>query len=295
MSHESINFLGYASDIAGANRGSGEGPVLLQTSPYLSALNSLGIQFNWEALLKPDLTHSSKLAIVHFICKSLGELTAKNVSENNFFTVFGGDHTSAIGTWSGVSYAKKQSGPIGLIWIDAHLDSHTPQTSETGNLHGMPLACLLGYGDSSLTQLFKLDANLLPENVCLIGIRSFEPPELELLRSLNVRIFFMDEVKERGIQDVLAEAIEIVNKNTSCYGITIDIDSIDPIDAPGTGVAEPDGIKGEELCQALTQVADDKRLIGAEIVEFDPKRDKNHLTEKLIARMLTAITLGTLP
>ncbi len=294
MPHRSLYLIGYASDAAGANRGSGEGPSFLQKSSIFSSLTAQGLNLDWQMMLYPDLSHASILNTVHFLSKELSELTAQCASENKFFTVFGGDHTSAIGTWTGVSYAKNKAGPIGLIWVDAHLDSHTPQTSESGNLHGMPLACLLGYGDSSLTQLYHIGTSLKPENICIIGVRSFEPAELALLSSLNVRIFFMDEVKKRGIKDVMQEAIELVTRKTSCFGITIDIDSIDPNDAPGTGVAEPDGIKGELLCEALTLLADDRRLIGAEIVEFDPKRDKNHLTENLIVRMISAINLGKL-
>jgi arginase len=294
VSHKDIYLIGYASDVAGANAGSGEGAQVLKDSSDFALLSRAGLTLTWEAMLRPDLAHASILIMVHHLCKDLSTVVAKCVTENKFFTVFGGDHSCAIGTWSGVSYAKKEHSPIGLIWIDAHLDSHTPQTSDTGNIHGMPLAALLGYGDLSLSQLYHTETSLKPENICVIGVRSFEPPELELLSSLNVRIFFMEEVAQRGMNDVMQEAIEIVTRNTSCFGVTIDVDSIDPIDAPGTGVAEANGIPGEELCQALTLVANDKRLIGAEIVEFDPSRDKNGITEKLITRMLTAITVGQL-
>lgn len=291
MPHNTISLFGYGSDVAGANRGSGDGPATMKKSHYLS---QAGLSLDWQTIVQPDTNLPSKLRIVQRLSQELSLLTANAVLEKKFFTVFGGDHTSAIGTWSGVSHAKHSAGPIGLIWIDAHLDSHTPQTSDTGNLHGMPLACLLGLGESALTQIFRAEPKLKPENICLIGIRSFEAGELELHQQLKTRIFFMDEVKERGMQAVLQEAIQIVTKNTSCYGITIDVDSIDPNDAPGTGVAEPNGIPGEDLCQALTLVADDPRLIGAEIVEFDPSRDKNQITEKLITRMLVAMTQGKL-
>jgi arginase len=294
MSHDTVTLIGYASDVGGAKPGSGEGASILKNSIHFNAIQNKGLTLNWEDILEPELSQSRKLKMVQLLSEKLSFLTARCVLEKKFFTVLGGDHTSAIGTWSGVSHAKHKVGPIGLIWIDAHLDSHTPDTSQTGNLHGMPLACLLGYGDPQLTQILNPSAKLRPENICVIGARSYEQGELELLKKLNVRIYFMEEVKQRGIRTVLEEAIQFVNQHTSGFGLTLDIDSIDPFDAPGTGVAEKDGINGEELCQSLTLLCNDPRLMGAEIVEFDPKRDKDHKTEKLIARLLTAISTGKL-
>ena len=292
MSHNDISLYGYGSDIAGANRGSGNGAAQMKKSAYLSQLTALGIRFDWGTIVQPDPALSSKVRIVQRLSQELSLLTASAVLGKKFFTVIGGDHTSAIGTWSGVHHAKHSGGPIGLIWIDAHLDSHTPETSDTGNLHGMPLACLLGKGDPLLTGILTSNPKLLPENICVIGARSYEEGELQLLQQLNVRIFFMDEVKSRGMPAIMQEAVAIVTKNTSCFGITIDIDSIDPPDAPGTGVAEPDGIPSKDLCASLSVICNDPRLIGAEIVEFDPSRDKNEITEKLIINMIAALTQG---
>ncbi len=289
MLHNKVNVIGYASDIAGAIPGGAEGPMQLKRSAFWPEIN---VQFDWQAMLQPDPSLPSTLRQVTKICQELSMLTVTSVIEKKFFTVFGGDHTAAVGTWSGVSYAKNADGPIGLIWIDAHLDSHTMETSETGNLHGMPLACLLGHGISELTHILNSKPKLKPENICLIGIRSYEQGEFDLLKKLNVRIFFMEEVQQKGLDAVMQEAIVHVNKNTSCYGITIDIDGIDPLDAPGTGVAEENGIRADDMCRALTLLANDSRLIGAEIVEFDPVHDKDHMTEKLVFRMLTAILTG---
>ncbi len=286
MQRELIQLIGYASDVAAASGGSHAGPGILKDSPYL---NDLKVKLNWLAMLEPDMSHASKSIIVHYLCKELAALTEKLVQEKKFFTVIGGDHTSAIGTWSGVSHAKRTEGPIGLIWIDAHLDSHTPATSETGNLHGMPLACLLGYGDSSLTQLYKEETYLKPQNICLIGARSYEAAELALLQKLNVRIFFMDEVKKRGIQQVMIEALHIVSAKTVGFGISLDIDSIDPKDAPGTAMRVLDGIPGNELITAFTLLANNQQCLGMEIVEFDPSQDKAQMTEKLIVNLMRAI------
>ncbi len=284
--------LGYASGIAGAEPGSADGPLTLQQSPYLNELTRQGVQLQWSAMIKTPEIEASKLALVRQQCSELAQAIVPLVEQKQLFTVIGGDHTSAIGTWSGVFHVLHEKGLFGLLWIDAHMDSHTPETSETGNLHGMPLACLLGEGESSLINLMGEAPKLNPGNVCLIGIRSFEQREVERLERLNVRVFYMDEVRQRGLSAVFAEAIEIVSKNTIGYGVSIDIDSIDPVDAPGTGVSEAGGIQADDLCQALTTIAEDPRLIGVEIAEFDPHFDREQVTEKLIMRLLVALILG---
>lgn len=291
MSHynKSLYILGYASGIGGANPGSSEGPIVMQHSPYVSTLADQGIHLTWEKMFQPSPSYDSVLSEVTHLCEQLAQSTFKLTTEKKPFVVFAGDHTSAIGTWSGVSVATRKEGALGLIWIDAHLDSHTPETSPTGNLHGMPLACLLGYGKKSLTAIYDDLPKVSPENLCIIGARCYEPGEEALLKELNVKIFYMDEVRQRGMKAILAEAVKIVTRSTIGYGISIDIDSMDPHDAPGTGVAEPDGIGANDLCSALTGIAKDSRLVGVEIAEFDPSRDHEQKTEKLVIKLISAI------
>lgn len=292
LNNKSLYLVGYASGIAGVGLGSGKGPLAIQHSTYLSKFAEEGIQLNWDEMLQSRQPNNSILSQVAELCQRLANATAKLTSEKKSFIVLGGDHTSGIGTWSGVSHAKRQEGDLGLIWIDAHMDSHTPETTPSGHIHGMPVACLLGYGDKSLTGIRDNLPKIRPENTCLIGIRSFEQGEADLLKKLNVKIFYMDEVKQRGITAVLDEAVKIVTRNTVGYGVSIDIDSIDPQDAPGTGSLEPNGILANELCKALTGLAKDDRLVGVEIAEFDPERDRNQMTEKLVLKLISSVTLG---
>jgi arginase len=211
--------------------------------------------------------------------------------DDKFFMVIGGDHSSAIGTWSGAFQAIKQRGSLGLIWIDAHMDSHQPKTSHTGNIHGMPLACLLGYGEQEFTQLLSHHHKLDSRYLCLIGVRSFESEEAEFLKQLNVKIYYMDEVKQRGLSVIMQEAIKIVSEQTAGFGVSIDIDSMDPKEAPGTGVIEPDGLSAKELGKALHLLTNNPKLIGIELAEFDPTRDKQQLTEKVILELMRALFL----
>jgi len=244
------------------------------------------VPLQWQAMLKPQ-ANLPKLAAISEECKKLATHVSELVAKNQFFTVLGGDHSCAIGTWSGVHAALKNN--VGLIWFDAHMDSHTPETTLTGNIHGMPLACLLGHGELLLTNILTTGPQIRPEHVCLIGIRSFEQGEADLLKQLNVRIFFIDEVKERGLAAVMQDALAIVTKDTAGFGISLDLDSVDPEDAPGTGTPELNGISGKELCQALQRLSQHPKLLGLEIAEFDPHRDKNHVTEKLIVNLLSSI------
>jgi len=292
LNNKSLYLLGYASGIAGAVSESAKGPIIIQNSSYLSILLDQQIELNWENMLQAKNTNVSILSQVTELCRRLAQSTAKLTDEKKSFVVLGGDHTSAIGAWSGVSYAKRKEGPLGLIWIDAHMDSHTPDTSQSGNLHGMPLACLLGHGNKSLTEICDHLPKVKPENICLIGIRSYEQGEADLLKKLNVKIFYMDEVNQRGMATVLKEAVTLVTQNTAGYGISIDLDSMDPRDAPGTGVVEPGGIAANDLCSALTGLAKDSRLIGMEIAEFDPTRDRDRMTERLVMKLISAVTLG---
>lgn len=290
--HKTIYLLGFASDLGGTSAGSADGPSVIAASPYLAKLHKNSLQLEWQDILTVDQATSrinSKLAILAMIadiCQKLAKKVSKLTADKKFFTVIGGDHSSAIGTWSGASDALKNQGSLGLIWIDAHMDSHTPDTSPTGNIHGMPLACLLGYGPTSLTTILNNHPKLKPDNLCLLGVRSFESGEANLLKELNVRVFFMEEIKQRGLEAVMKEALQIATKNTAGFGISIDIDSIDPEDAPGTGVAEPNGILARELCDALQIFTNHPHLIGLEIAEFNPHLDVDHKTEKLISDLI---------
>lgn len=283
-----LYLIGYALGLGGPDRGSADGPLVLEKSPFIADLKNKKLDIHWQSMIRSsEPSRSDVLKSISEQCHALAESVKTLVQEKKFFIVLGGDHTSAIGTWSGASSVQKN---LGLIWIDAHLDSHTPETTPTGNIHGMPLACLLGHGKLELTTILKSTPKLKPENVCLIGVRSFEAGEQKLLEELNVRIFYMDEVNERGIDFVMQDALSIATLGTEAYGISIDLDSIDPKDAPATDVAVPGGVSAKDLCRVLQKCAADPHFIGAEIVEFDPHRDRDQITEKLIANLILSLT-----
>jgi arginase len=277
-----VHLLGYASGLGGVNLTCGAGPIEMQTSSYLKDVPGL----QWDAMMQPAEIKEKREDEIQRLCLTLALKIEALVRQQKFFIVLGGDHTSAIGTWSGAYAGLKEKNRLGLIWIDAHMDSHVPETSETGRVHGMPLASLLGYGNPQFTDMLIPVPKIAPQQLCLIGTRSYEAGEAELLRRLNVKVFFMEEVKQRGLKAVFKEAQEIVSQGTAGYGISLDVDSIDPKEAPGVDVPEQDGLKFQDLIEVLTGARQDTRLVGAEIVEFNPHRDVNKTTEKIVAKLI---------
>jgi arginase len=280
--------IGCASGIAGADVHAGDGPKIVRQSQAMQALEKSG-HVQWQHMLTPVATSMRKDENVRQMCVDLAKEVSDLVQAKKPFCVIGGDHSCAIGTWSGVYDALHSHGDLGFIWIDAHMDSHTPETSPSNNIHGMPLACLLGYGYPTLTSVLHDAPKIKPENLCLIGVRSYESGEAALLKRLNVKIYFMDEVEKRGFATVLAEAVAHVTKHTAVYGVTIDIDALDPQDAPGVDVPEEGGIRLVDLLAGLQHIVHDKKLIGTEVVEFDPVRDRDGITEKTMTDIITTL------
>ena len=210
--------------------------------------------------------------------------------EHPFVVSIGGDHSCAVGTWSGVAEAMRlHQKEIGLIWIDAHMDSHTPETSETGNIHGMPLGALLGYGAESLTHILSKNPKLKPENVFLVGIRSFEEGEKLLLERLGVRIYYMEEVHERGLKAVLSEIVQNLKLRNIPYGISLDVDFFDPSEIIATGTPVSGGGNIEEFIQSYSEF-EHFPPIAFELVEFNPAKDSGGKTLQHILRILDRVT-----
>lgn len=201
--------------------------------------------------------------------------------------VLGGDHSIAIGTWKGVARALSPQ-RFGLVWFDAHMDAHTPETSPSGNIHGMPLAVLFGRGDLRLVGVARAGAVLDPTRTVLVGVRSFEPPERELLDSLGVRVITMNEIRKRGPRHAIAEAFERVSYANTSFGVSIDLDVIDPRIAPGVATPVEGGLSASAIVDAVHHAVADPRCVAIEIAEFDPSRDRHGRTVAL-ARTLVDI------
>ncbi|MDO9221486.1 MAG: arginase [Thiobacillus sp.] len=281
--------IGAASGAGAPDPACSEGPAALLR--YKAFHDSPLQHVAWDAILRvPRDQEDTPLHAVTFLSTQLAGEVEAVLNAGNFPLVVGGDHSCAIGTWSGVHHALAGKGPIGLIWIDAHMDSHTFATTPSGQLHGMPLACLLGHGETALTHIDGAEAKLRPEQVCLIGVRSFEAGEAALLHRLGVRVFDMDEIRRRGLAGVFDEALAIVQQGTAGFGVSVDLDVLDPEEEPGVGTPVPGGLHRAELAEALSRLRGDPAFVAMEIVEYNPRRDRGHVTAEAAGTLVDAIT-----
>uniref|UniRef100_A0A0K0FQ22 Arginase n=1 Tax=Strongyloides venezuelensis TaxID=75913 RepID=A0A0K0FQ22_STRVS len=283
-----LNLVGLANGYGGRYLGCEEAVKVLKTSPIFKECR---VPYKWDRIIEETVTGKSIKALEGIIKNSeqLCNETSKIVRKNEDLLVIGGDHSSAIGTWSGVATALRSKGDIGLLWVDAHMDSHTLETSFTGNIHGMPVAHLLGFGNERLTRIGDNLPKIKPSNLALIGIRSYEPAEEKLLNSLGVKVYYMKDVHKYGLSKCMEDAIERITKNTVGYGMSIDIDGFRVDDAPAVGTPEDDGIVAEEFMNFIRNANLDK-LIATEIVEFMPRKDDvNKKSEKLMKSLVESI------
>lgn len=286
-----VELIGVASGIGAQDRGCEDGPQMLRELEVFR-----GVPAMWDGMLRPrarvgamvDTGADALVAVDAELCTRLAASVRDALDAGRFPLVVGGDHSCAIGTWSGVHRWLGGRGPLGLVWFDAHMDSHTFATTPSGALHGMPLACLLGYGEHALTALVEDAPKLQPEHVCLFGVRSFEEGEAALLHSLGVRVITMGEIRERGVASALDEAMSIARNGTAGYGVSLDLDVLDPDEEPGVGSPEPGGLLCGELEQALHRLRRDPALLAMEIVEYNPHRDRDHLTARAAGALFRA-------
>jgi arginase len=225
-------------------------------------------------------------------CQTLADIVEKTVAEGKFPLVLGGDHSIAVGTVSGLSHHyRKQDKKIGLIWIDAHADMNTPDTSPSGNVHGMPLACCIGLGPPELSGIDGFAPKIAPENVAIIALRSVDSDERTNIQRTGVRAYTMRDVDERGLRAVMQEAIEVVSNGTAGFHLSYDMDSVDPHEAPGVGTPVKGGLTYREAHLAMEVICDCDCMIGLEVVEVNPVIDEANRTA-ILATELVMSALG---
>jgi arginase len=288
-SARSIIVIGAASGAGAPDPACAEGPDALR---HYRVFHDTPLQHvAWDAILRvPRAQQDTPLHAVAALSARLAAEVEAVLQAGNFPLVVGGDHSCAIGTWSGVHRALAGRGPLGLIWIDAHMDSHTFATTPSGQIHGMPLACLLGYGEAALTGIDGAEVKLRPEHVCLIGVRSYEADEAALLHRLGVRVFDMNEIRRRGLAEVFDAALAIVRHGTAGFGVSVDLDALDPDEEPGVGTPVPGGLHRAELAAALSRLRGDPAFVAMEIVEYNPRRDRGHATADAAGALVDAIS-----
>ena len=271
-----LMLTGAAFAIGGAHIGTRHAPVVIK--------RRIGTRFKQHRIVwqYPPYLKSYRAA-VPILKKSTRQLAHHiRITKSSYFPIIiGGDHSCAIGTWQGISNARQK---IGLLWIDAHFDSHTAKTSYTQRTHGMPLAMLLGCDED---KVIANNTAIVDYRHCIIfGARSFEPEEQRLLNELNVRYYTMKEIKTRGFYRCFNEAWRKVSACQYGFGISLDLDAIDPKFAPAVSVKAPRGLAWSLLFQALTIRRHTYKLKAVELAEFNPYLDKQHRTLDIIKQLI---------
>ena len=225
------------------------------------------------------------------VCTKLAHEVKRHLEDDAFPLVLGGDHSIAMGTVAGVSsYFKDRNESLGLIWFDAHGDMNVPGGSPSGNIHGMPLAHLLGKGDDDLKNILGFNPKIDPSNVALIGIRDIDSNERKIIKKSGIHAFTMREIDEHGMAAVSRRALEIVNDGTAGFHVSFDVDGCDPTVMPGSGTLVPGGVSFREAHLLLEYCADDGRMTSMEVVELNPFLDEGNISaERTLELILSAM------
>jgi arginase len=277
-------------DLGAGRRGVDMGPSAIHLAGLVPELRALGHEVvdNFQVLVpSPEVVEVGDpsvryLASIVAACRELADKVEAAMDRGRFPVVLGGDHSVAIGTISGIArHLRKRGESLGVIWVDAHTDMNTPSSSPSGNIHGMPLAVLLGRGHPDLVAIAGDRPALDPENVCVIGARDIDAMERQVIRETGVRVYTMSELDDRGTALCVREAIDRVSHASGGLHLSFDLDGVDPEHAPGVGTPVPGGLDLREshlVCEKLAQTG---RLVGVEVVELNPILDVSNRTGKL--------------
>jgi arginase len=287
--------IGVPMDLGAGRRGVDMGPSAIRIAGLNQAIKLLGYEVSdaGNVHVRPAESIERTSPRAHFLpqiaeaAEELAALVEAGLEEGALPVILGGDHSIAIGSVAGVaSYYRKRNKRVGIIWLDAHTDVNTPETSPSGNIHGMPLAALLGKGARELTHVAGFAPKVLPENVAVIGARSIDPGEREFVKNIGIRVFSMSELDERGLPDVIAEAVEIATMNTAGLHVTMDMDFIDPFYAPGVGTPERGGATYRESHLAMEKIAASGQVLSVELTEVNPVFDTANQTALLAVELI---------
>lgn len=284
-----VHIIGACLDLGAGRRGVDMGASALRLAGLNQSVGELGYKVvdigNVPAPVPESQHYGKKNA------KYLKEITAFSTELHNVVTesakagalplVLGGDHTVAIGSISAMALnARRRETPLGILWIDAHTDMNTPQTSPTGNIHGMPMAILLGKGPRELVDLGAPGAKLDPTRCAFIGLRSVDPQEAELVKTMGVHCTTMRDIDERGLKACVDAALAHIGRDNAALWVSLDMDGCDPRVAPGVGTPVQGGLTYREAHLAMELVADTRQLAGMDIVEINPILDEHNSTSR---------------
>ncbi|MBL0155993.1 MAG: arginase [Bryobacterales bacterium] len=292
---KTIAILGAPLDLGAGRRGVDMGPSALRVANLNARLHSIGCKVEDLGNVSVEQAESSRvgpasaryLKAIAATCDALARRVEKAAGQGKFPLVLGGDHSIAVGTISGMAqHFRKKQQKLGVIWLDAHTDMNTPETSPSGNVHGMPLACLVGEGPRALTHLYGVSPQVDPKNVVLIGIRDVDITEKPVVQKSGVRVFTMRDIDERGMRAVMQEALQIASAGTAGVHLSLDMDGVDPDEAPGVGTPVRGGFSYREAHLAMEILSDSHKLTSMEVVEVNPVLDTANRTALLAVELV---------
>src|SRR3990170_2085963 len=282
-----IRIIGVPMDLGQSRRGVDMGPSALRVGGLLHRIKQLGHQVedigNIPVKQPEEQPYGEKrakyLQEIAETCRELAAITERTVAEGIVPLVLGGDHSIAVGSVAGVAaHFHKQGKRIGCLWLDAHADMNTPESSPSGNIHGMPLAAIIGYGAPELVELLGFKPKAEPRNVVLVGVRDLDSKERRLIKESGVHAFTMRDIDERGMREVMTEALRFATDDTDGIAVSLDMDFVDPTDAPGVGTPVRGGVTYRESHLAMEMIADSEAMVSLEVVEINPVIDEHNKT-----------------
>ena len=290
-----IRIIGVPLDMGASRRGVDMGPSAVRVAGLEARLESLGHRVTDGGNIRVEIAETQPagsdnaryLKPIAETCNRTAEAVLKTLEEGMTPLVLGGDHSLAAGSIAGVAeFYRRKEQKIGLLWIDAHADINTPETSPSGNVHGMPLAALLGLGPETLANVYGYAPKIQPENTVIIGVRDIDAAERDNIRRAGItEVYTMRDIDERGMRAVMEEALRAAGRGTAGYHVSLDMDWIDPEDAPGVGTPVRGGATYREAHLAMEILADHGRLLSFEIVEVNPVIDEHNRTADLAVEL----------
>ncbi len=295
-----IRILGVPLDLGQEHRGVDMGPSAVRAAGLNSVLKGLGHPVEDAGNIHVRIAEEQHfgdrrtkyLNEIAEACREVAERVHQTLADGFFPLSLGGDHSIAVGTQAGVSkfyHDRKQT--LGCIWIDAHGDMNTPETSPSGNVHGMPFAASLGIGPEALANIFSYSPKLQAANCVLIGLRNLDSRERRLVKDSGVHVFTMRDIDQYGMGKIMQKGIGIAGEGTAGFVVSFDMDVVDPEEAPGVGTPVRGGITFREAHLAMEMIADSKKMLGLEVVEVNPILDVLNKTA-VLAVGLAASALG---
>jgi arginase len=291
---QKIRVIGVPLDLGQSRRGVDMGPSAMRVAGLEARLEALGHVVEDAGNVPVAIAEQKQagdpsakyLKEITATCTKHAEWVLKTLEAGMVPLALGGDHSVAAGTVAGVAeFYRRQNQKIGLIWIDAHTDINTPDSSPSGNVHGMPLAATMGLGPPELANIFGFSPKVKPENCALIGVRDIDAIEKENVRKAGIGVFTMRDIDERGMRAVMEEALRMAGQGTAGYHVSLDMDWIDPEDAPGVGTPVRGGATYREAHLAMEIIADDGGMLSFEIVEVNPVIDEHNRTADLAVEL----------